>query len=344
MKNFTIILSFLLCFLIGFQDIQAQSKTDPEALKRHDKIEAQNIAIIKKLYEELNTNRNVAVLDELYSPDYKFYSPSNILKPQNLEGVKKSFLWLFDAFPDSKYTIKNILADDDYVIVRTVFTGTHESDYFGMAAKGNKVDIGEITIYQIKDGKIIEERFEKDRKEFMTQAMNNIPEGWWKVGSVNESYIVGIDEEVSYKGAKSTFVVSLDKVINVHSGLGQNIDATPFIGKKIKMTGFVKSENIEGWAGLWLRIDGEKKDDGEKPEMLGFENMKDRPIKGTNDWAKYEIIMDVPVNSDKLFYGTVLIGKGKLWFDNISFEEITDDESKPIKIITEGPVNTSFEE
>ena len=344
MKNFTIILSFLLCFLISFQGIQAQSQTDLEALKSYDKIETQNIAIVKKIYKELNSNRNVANLDELYSAEYKGYSPSSSNYPYSLKQSKNSYARAFEAFPDSKYVVKNMFADGDYVIVNYVFTGTHERDYWQVEANGYHVESGAITIYRLKNGKIAETWSEFNSLDFKDQMKNEIPNGWWKIGDSRESYSVGIDKENYYEGIRSTFIVSIEENIDGFSGLLQSIDAKPFIGKKIKFTGFAKSENIEGWAGFWLRIDGESKVEGERPEMLGFDNMEDRPIKGTTEWAKYEIIMDVPDNSTELFYGTVLSGKGKLWFDNISFEEITDDESYPVKYITEGPINTSFEE
>lgn len=108
---------------------------------------------------------------------------------------------------------------------------------------------------------------------------------------------------------------------------------------------YVKNrEVIEGWSGFWLRIYGEQKAEEEIPQMLVFDNMQDRPIKGTTDWTKYEILMKVPDKSVSLVYGSLLIGKGKLWIDNILFEEVTGDESNPVNSITEGPINTSFED
>ncbi|MBD3904605.1 hypothetical protein NAL32_12170 [Chryseobacterium sp. Ch-15] len=53
-----------------------------------------------------------------------------------------------------------------------------------------------------------------------------------------------------------------------------------YIGKKITLSGYIKTENItDGFAGLWLRIDPE----------IAFDNMKKVDLKGTNDWKKYEV-------------------------------------------------------
>jgi hypothetical protein len=51
----------------------------------------------------------------------------------------------------------------------------------------------------------------------------------------------------------------------------------------------------------------------------------DRSIKGTNDWSKYEIVLDIPANSSDLYYGVLLTGTGQLWYDEINFEIVSND-------------------
>ena len=110
--------------------------------------------------------------------------------------------------------------------------------------------------------------------------------------------------------------------------------AEDYLGKKIRMKGMIKTENVKKWAGLWLRIDGENK------KVLGFDNMKKRKIKGTNDWQAYEIEMYVPKNAESLNFGGLLVGTGKLWFDDISFEVIP---TKKREYILDAPKNLNFE-
>jgi len=76
--------------------------------------------------------------------------------------------------------------------------------------------------------------------------------------------------------------------------------------------------------------------------------MQDRSIKGTTDWKKYEIVLDVPDGSKALAYGVVLSGNGKVWFDNLKIEEV--DKSIPVTNISKElsypkePVNLDLEE
>src|SRR5215471_16702910 len=41
------------------------------------------------------------------------------------------------------------------------------------------------------------------------------------------------------------------------------------------------------WAGLWMRVD-------KGPNMVAFDNMQNRSIKGTSGWQEYEVVLDVP--------------------------------------------------
>ena len=100
---------------------------------------------------------------------------------------------------------------------------------------------------------------------------------------------------------------------------------------------------IDG-ASLWFRVDQCKSE-----ESLSFDNMGDRPVVGTTDWHKYEIVLDVPNNASLLAYGVLLIGTGQVWFDNISFDIV--DETTPTTGSINGkksamktePVNLDFE-
>ena len=99
------------------------------------------------------------------------------------------------------------------------------------------------------------------------------------------------------------------------------------------------ASNVKGWAGLWLRVDGK----GET-KSLSFDNMQDRSIKGTTDWTKYVIILDVPDNSSTLNFGALLSGTGKIWFDNITFEEApANTKSTSEKRKLDRPTNTNFD-
>lgn len=83
-----------------------------------------------------------------------------------------------------------------------------------------------------------------------------------------------------------------------------------FQGNSFTLKAFLKTENIpdDGMAGLWMRIDGE---DG----MLKFDNMNDRPVKGTTDWTEYSITLWTD-EAEKIHIGGLMTGTGKMWIDD----------------------------
>ena len=168
--------------------------------------------------------------------------------------------------------------------------------------------------------------------------------GWHKTGSKPSSYKTGVDLNIFKTGQKSVVIESQENNIDGFVAIAQACNARSFLGTRIKMTSYIKSENLTDWAGMWLRIDSKS---GE--EVLGFDNMQDRPVTGTSDWTKYQIIMEVPAASGSLKYGVLMSGTGKIWFDNVSIE-ILDNLISNISTDTtaseypEKPANLDFEE
>jgi hypothetical protein len=61
---------------------------------------------------------------------------------------------------------------------------------------------------------------------------------------------------------------------------------------------------------------------------LSFDNMQRRAIKGTVDWERYEIVLDVPDRSVHLAFGILLDGRGQVWIDNIRFEVVKKEVAR----------------
>jgi hypothetical protein len=171
-----------------------------------------------------------------------------------------------------------------------------------------------------------------------------IPKGWFKSGSMPGSYKIGSDHSVFKNGLRSAVIESSENGIDGFATIMQVCNAGDYLGTRIKMTGYIKSENVADWAGMWLRVDSRT-----EGESLSFDNMYDRPVKGTSDWTKCEIVLDVPAGSGTLNFGALLSGTGRIWFDNVKFE-IVDTLTKKVtkdfkpEFLPDKPVNLDFEE
>ena len=177
-----------------------------------------------------------------------------------------------------------------------------------------------------------------------------IPKGWVKTGAKENNYIIGTIEGISHSGSQSGYIQSKTNANGAFGTLMQGVEAKEYIGSRFKLTGWIKTEEVTGWAGMWLRVDGDKRIH-KKP--LEFDNMHDRPIAGTTDWAKYEIELPVSVNATAIAFGAILCGAGKVYCDDfqIDYESSTkfkdsgnESDYKFDFYVNERPVNLNFQE
>jgi hypothetical protein len=166
-----------------------------------------------------------------------------------------------------------------------------------------------------------------------------VPPGWLLAGSKPASYEVGVDGQAAYNGHPSAYLKSKEAFVGGFGTLMQTFQADKYVGKRVRFSAFVKSEGIQSSAGLWMRVD---KDSG----SVAFDNMQDRPIKGTTGWQKYEVVLDVPQEATGIFFGVLLDGTGEVWLNSAKFEVVGADVAttggKGSKL-PDGPTNLDFE-
>jgi steroid delta-isomerase-like uncharacterized protein len=168
MKNPTLVVSLvlLLCFAFGCQN--KAEKAELEKFRAQAKIEEQNTALYRKMVEEWNKG-NFEYLKETYAPDYVYYFPSGNPKPMSREEAIEMIKGIREGFPDIIWSIEELVAVGDKVIVRNLFRGSHTGNYMGIPPTGNRIEVSSIIMARIRDGKIVEEREEYDTLPLMQQ-------------------------------------------------------------------------------------------------------------------------------------------------------------------------------
>ena len=83
-----------------------------------------------------------------------------------------------------------------------------------------------------------------------------------------------------------------------------------FAGESLELRGFLRTEDVSDFAGLWMREDG---DSG----SVAFDNMQRRQLKGTTEWTEYSIKLPLEKSAKRLIFGVLAAGVGKVWADDI---------------------------
>lgn len=162
--------------------------------------------------------------------------------------------------------------------------------------------------------------------------------GWFLAGSAPKSYDIGIVKDATRNG-NVAYLKSIKSVKSKRFGtIMQSFTSENFNGKRVKLTGFIKTEDLNSWAGMWMRVDGKDK------TGIAFDNMADRKIKGSTPWTKYHITLDIPTNSKSISYGVLVSEEGSLWLDDLSFEIVEKTVKTTGKIQLKKPTNTSFDD
>ncbi|TDD78705.1 hypothetical protein [Flavobacterium caseinilyticum] len=151
---------------------------------------------------------------------------------------------------------------------------------------------------------------------------------WTYWQPVSPNYERSVEKDPKFKDEDILTIKSIKNKINGFGTIMKTIKPDLYLGKTVKMSGYLKCENIKSWAGLWMRVDYYD------VAVLAFDNMQKNPIKGTKDWAKYEIVLHVPADATSISYGVLLDETGQVWFKDIALEIV--DETTPETGFTRG--------
>ena len=119
---------------------------------------AANKALFKRFHEAANSgdfDHLAKTIDELVASDAKIRTPLPI-DATGAELLKHVWAMLFTVYPDIRLTVEDVIAEGDKVVARNTVTGTHRSEFMGVAPTGKSVTYNEIFIFRFADGQVVE--------------------------------------------------------------------------------------------------------------------------------------------------------------------------------------------
>ena len=114
----------------------------------------ENKGIVRRMIEEGVNERDLALFDELYAPDFLYHLGSTTI--EGVEAYKQFNLMSFTAFPDLRFTIEDQIAEGDKVVTRWLVSGTQKGPFQGIPPTGKYVTVTGVGINRFANGKIVE--------------------------------------------------------------------------------------------------------------------------------------------------------------------------------------------
>lgn len=131
--------------------------------------ETENKEMARKIPEEIFNEGNLDLVDEIFADDYVSRPPEASEPLHGPEELKEFISKFRSAFPEFQVTIKDSIAEDDKVVQRRKFTGTHKGEIMGIEPTGKEIELEAIVIFRMEDGKVVESWEQADMMGLMKQ-------------------------------------------------------------------------------------------------------------------------------------------------------------------------------
>ena len=91
--------------------------------------------------------------DQFIAADYIGHLGAATMDLKELERLEREFCV---AFPDAHYTIDDLIAEGDRVVLRTTARATHRGDFLSIARTDRPVEFTGLVVYRIQEDEIVE--------------------------------------------------------------------------------------------------------------------------------------------------------------------------------------------
>lgn len=125
-----------------------------------------NLNVVQLFYDAYN-KKDEAILNEVIADDYVDYGHQP--PGRGVQGAKSDHQEVARGFEDARFDIDEVIPADDRVVVRWTLHATHTGPFAGLSPTQKKVAVRGISLYRLRDGRIIETRNLPDLLAMLTQ-------------------------------------------------------------------------------------------------------------------------------------------------------------------------------
>ena len=191
-----------------------------------------NKTIARRYFEEILNQHNLALVDELFTED-SVVRVLHMPEVRGLEARRQFVARLHAVSHDGHYTIEDLIAEGENVVVRWTWAGTHQGEWMGIAPTGKRASLRGTTTMQVGGGKIIEEYTDWDALGYLQQVGAVPPMGESKSPPTAQPGQQDIARESAFQAAKAAFSmyggffkdvaaeVGMEKAVSLHAKQGE---------------------------------------------------------------------------------------------------------------------------
>jgi hypothetical protein len=138
----------------------------------------------------------------------------------------------------------------------------------------------------------------------------------WNVDGVGPVY--ALDTSIHMRGKHALKIGFKDGAnANGYSGTLQKISATPYAGKRVVVSAYLRKSAEKSIVGVWAMLGGPDK------ARLLYKNTYEQPASKVGEWTQHKIEFDVPQNAVTFVLGAAIYeSDGDMWVDEFSVREV----------------------
>ena len=128
----------------------------------------QNKRLIQRFTEETINRKNLNAIHELVARDFIEHVPFPGQGPGR-DGLRDAIGAFLSGFPDIQWTMEEQVAEDEKVVSRFTWTGTHRGEFLGIPPTGRSVKVWGVVMDLVRDGVLSESRIIMDTLGLLQQ-------------------------------------------------------------------------------------------------------------------------------------------------------------------------------
>jgi hypothetical protein len=148
------------------------------------------------------------------------------------------------------------------------------------------------------------------------QQQLGVPVAWTASTRNTAGFEMGVEQISAHGGANAAYLHG--PALNSFVAFQQQIDATPFRGKRVKASVWVTESFLTNAGAFGVAVDAPDNQASSSIEIPA-------PVGGSDTWHQVFVVFDVPDNTVGLTLAGSMTGSGQVFFDDVALEVVTDE-------------------